>query len=162
MDHVIEPLFPLNTGNDIIRQLCSLDEKTFGQDAWQEKNFMTMLPGKSELSFVTKTSKEITGFIIGSTYNISGGTNAHVNRIVAEGTGRLLMQKFEEAAKASGCRTATLEFHSDLAVAGFYERCGFGAVNEPEEIMKYVTYKGKEKIAGEYLSLRRRIYTKNL
>jgi hypothetical protein len=162
MDHVIEPLFPNNIGSDVIDQLCNLDRKAFGIDAWNESNFLSLFPGKSDLSFITKRNKQITGFIIGSTYNTPEVKRAHVNRIVAKGSGRLLMEAFEKAARAMDCKVSTLEFHKDLAVAGFYERCGYAALNEPEYIMKYVTYKGKENIADEYLSLRRRIYTKNL
>jgi predicted N-acetyltransferase YhbS len=169
MDIVIAPFIKSAGRKEVLEAICELDCKAFGKEhAWKESNFLSELPGKKELSFIALSGKKIEGYIIGSTYKTLSGWNAHINRIAVnkdpgkKGTGRELVWNFEDAAIELGCESATLEFSADLGVAGFYEKCGYRAVKQEDDISEYVGLKGKEKIAEEYTSLRRRIYIKDL
>jgi GNAT superfamily N-acetyltransferase len=169
MDIVITPFIKSANRKEVLESICELDCRVFGKEhGWKETNFLIELPGKKLLSYIALAGKTIEGYLIGSTYKTLSGNNAHINRIAAnprslkKGVGRELVWTFEDAAIEIGCESATLEFSSDLNVAGFYEKCGYRALGKEEDILEYVSLKGKEKAAEEYTSFRRRIYIKDL
>lgn len=168
MDIVIVPFYNEVAGKDVLRKICEIDSRVFGiEHEWSETNFLVELPGKKELSFIA-SGNEIEGYLVGSAYKTETGHNAHINRIATnpdskrKGTGSELVWNFEDSAVELGCEAATLEFDSILNVAGFYEKCGYRLVDQMDEILKYIRFKDKEKIAGEYTGFRRRIYKKDL
>jgi ribosomal protein S18 acetylase RimI-like enzyme len=169
MDIVIIPFYAEAARSEVMKSICDIDSSVFGEvNGWNESNFLVELPGKKELSYIAFSGKEIAGYLIGSAYKTETGQNAHINRIASKpktetkGTGRELVRKFELSSKELGCKAATLEFDSKLNVAGFYEKCGYRAVDQIDEILKYVKAKNKERIASEYTGVGRRIYKKDL
>ena len=167
MDILITPFFDYLYNKWFTESIIQLDIEAFGiNNCWNIDNFYKDLPLKKELSLISSQNGKVTGYLIGSSYEASGGLTAHLNRIAVrndnrnKGTGLKLLENFESNAKKYCCRHITLEFDNKLHVSRFYEKAGYLPINRKADILNYLKAKRKEKLKDIYLNFDRNIYFK--
>jgi GNAT superfamily N-acetyltransferase len=139
-----------------ILDLCSIDRKSFRDDAWVHKNFERVLPDKFRLSRIALCERKPVGYLIASRY---GNRCAHVHRFVVislfrrRGIGTGLMRSFENACREKGLDEITLESLEKRHDANrFYELTGFARLSE-ERLLSYLRLRGKTTVKQRYSGL---------
>lgn len=141
-----------------------IDALCFGSaDAWDRHAFLAERPDKWHLSRAACFDTGLVGFAIAFRW---ARHVAHLSRIGVDPAfrgqhaGERLLDAIWQSATALGCEAVTLEFHNDLPVAGFYERCGYRELRA-SELDTYLDLKGKAQRAALYSPTGRRVFLRS-